>query len=280
MAHQVVKVDLIVVPYDSGLRSVRMGRGPEHLLEIGIVEALERSNADVRVHMIEPAKDAVISEIKVSFEIQRLVAERVAFAKSKDRFPIILSGNCNTAVGTVASLTASSGSTPLVCWLDAHGDFNTPETTPSGFLDGMAVAMLAGRCWKGMTSRVPGFVPVPESQIVMTGLRALDAVEEQNVDSSDVHRVAIGDVLPTIKSISPNEIYLHVDLDVFDTSEGTANGYAVSGGITRDEFISLSRGLREEFTIGAMALTAYDPTCDPNNRIARLAVDIARAVAA
>lgn len=280
MAHQVVKVDLIVVPYDSGLRSVRMGRGPEYLLEIGIVEALERSNADVRVHMIEPAKDAVISEIKVSFEIQRLVAERVAFAKSKDRFPIILSGNCNTAVGTVASLTASSGSTPLVCWLDAHGDFNTPETTPSGFLDGMAVAMLAGRCWKGMTSRVPGFVPVPESQIVMTGLRALDAVEEQNVDSSDVHRVAIGDVLPTIKSISPNEIYLHVDLDVFDTSEGTANGYAVSGGITRDEFISLSRGLREEFTIGAMALTAYDPTCDPNNRIARLAVDIARAVAA
>ena len=279
MRRQVVKVDLIVVPYDSGLRSVRMGRGPEHLLEIGIVEALERSNADVSVHIIEPTKDAVTSEIKTSFEIQRLVAERVAFAKTEGRFPIILSGNCNTAVGTVAGLTASSGSTPLVCWLDAHGDFNTPETTPSGFLDGMAVAMLAGRCWKGMTSRVPGFVPVPESQIVMTGLRALDRIEEENVEISDVHRVAIGDVLATIESISPTEIYLHVDLDVFDTSVGAANAYAVSGGITRDEFMSLARGLRDEFTIGAMALTAYDPTCDPDNRIARLAVDIARAVA-
>ena len=54
MARQVVKVDLIAVPYDSGLRSVRMGRGPEHLLEIGIVEALERSDADVSVHFIHP----------------------------------------------------------------------------------------------------------------------------------------------------------------------------------------------------------------------------------
>ncbi len=276
MAHQVAKVDLIAVPYDSGLRSVRMGHGPEHLLEIGIVEALERSNADVSVHMIEPT-EVFPSEIKVSFEIQRLVAERVALAKWEGRCPIILSGNCNTAVGTVAGLTASSGSTPAVCWLDAHGDFNTPETTPSGFLDGMAVAMLVGRCWKGMTSGVPGFVPIPESQVVMTGLRALDKTEEQKVESSGVHRVAIGDALTTIESLSPKAIYLHVDLDVFDTSVGTANGYAVSGGITRDEFMNLASGLRS--MIGAVALTAYDPSCDPDNRIAHLAVDIARVVA-
>ena len=276
MARQVVKVDLIAVPYDSGLRSVRMGRGPEHLLEIGIVEALERSDADVSVHFIEPSKDVFPSEIKISFEIQRLVAERVAFAKSNGRFPIVLSGNCNTAVGTVAGLTAVSGTPSLVCWLDAHGDFNTPETTQSGFLDGMAVAMLAGRCWKGMTSKVPGFVPVPESQIVMTGLRALDEIEEENVESSGVHRVAIADAFTTIESLPPKEIYLHVDLDVFDPSVGTANPYAVSGGITRDEFMNLAGSLRA--TVGAMALTAYDPSCDPDNRIARLAVDIARTI--
>ena len=272
MARQVVKVDLIAVPYDSGLRSVRMGRGPEHLLEIGIVEALERSDADVSVHFIEPSKDVFPSEIKISFEIQRLVAERVAFAKSNGRFPIVLSGNCNTAVGTAAGLTAVSGTPPLVCWLDAHGDFNTPETTQSGFLDGMAVAMLAGRCWKGMTSKVPGFVPVPESQIVMTGLRALDEIEEENVESSGVHRVAIANAFTTIESLPPKEIYLHVDLDVFDPSVGTANPYAVSGGITRDEFMNLAGSVRA--TVGALALTAYDP----DNRIARLAVDIARTI--
>jgi arginase len=255
-----------------------MGRGPEHLFEIGIVEALERSNAVVSAHFIEPSKEIFGAEIEISFEIQRLVAERVAFAKSEGRFPIVLSGNCNTAVGTVAGLTASSGSPPAVCWLDAHADFNTPETTTSGFLDGMAVAMLAGRCWKGMTSKVPGFVPVPESQIVMTGSRDLDLLEEENVGSSHIHRVAIRDAFSTMESVEPEQIYLHSDLDVFDPSEGSANAFTVEGGLSRKDFMTLASQMRSAFTIGALALTAYDPSCDPDNKIARLAVDIARGV--
>ena len=274
-----VTVDLIAVPYDSGLRSVRMGRGPEHLLEFGIAEAIEKSNADVSIHVIEPSKEIFGAEIKISFEIQRLVAERVAFAKSRDRFPIVLSGNCNTAVGTVAGLTASSGSPPAVCWLDAHADFNTPETTRSGFLDGMAVAMLAGRCWKGMTSTVRGFAGVPESQIVMSGARHMDELEEQNVGNSGIRTVPIEDAFEAMQSIGPKHIYLHVDLDVFDTSEGSANAFAVEGGISRSDFFKLASQMRNTFTIGALALTAYDPSCDPDNRIARLAVEIARGIA-
>ena len=273
-----VTVDLIAVPYDSGLRSVRMGRGPEHLLEVGIAEAIERSGANVSIHVIEPSQEIFGAEIKISFEIQRLVAERVAFAKSEGRFPIVMSGNCNTAVGTVAGLTSWSGSPPAICWLDAHADFNTPETTQSGFLDGMAVAMLAGRCWKGMTSTVRGFVAVPESRIVMTGARDLDELEEHNVGNSGVRRVPIEDAFEAMQSIGPKQIYLHVDLDVFDPSVGSANAFAIGGGISRKDFMSLASRLRSEFTIGAVALTAYDPSCDPDNRIARLAVDIARGV--
>ena len=279
MGDRAVKVDLIAVPYDSGIRDVRMGRGPEHLFEIGIVEALERAHAEVSVTFIEPALDSPGAEIATSFEIQRLVAERVAEARGRRAFPIILAGNCNTAVGTVAGLTASAGSPPLACWLDAHGDFNTPDTTTSGFLDGMAVAMLAGRCWNGMTAKVPGFVPVPASQIVMIGVRDLDPLEEMSVESSGVHRTKIGDALATIESIAPKETYLHVDLDVFDTSVGRANSYAVSGGLTRSDFMSFANALRSRFTIGACALTAYDPAFDPDNRIGRLAVDIARGLA-
>lgn len=267
------------MPWDSGRRGERMGRGPEHLLELGIVDALERSQADVSVHFIEPSADRFAAEIGISFEIQRLVAERVADALRKDRFPIVLSGNCNTAVGTVAGLTASSGAPPVVCWLDAHGDFNTPETTTSGFLDGMAVAMLAGRCWTSMTRSIPGFVPVPEEQIVMTGLRDLDVIEEMSVESSGVQRVPIGNAFAAIESLAPEQLYLHVDLDVFDTSVGSANGYAVSGGITRAEFMRLARALRNRSMIGACALTAYDPACDDGNRIGSLAVDIARGLA-
>jgi arginase len=274
-----MKVDIIAVPFDSGMRDVRMGRGPGHLLEIGMVEALERSGADVSVHVIEPDASLFGAEIRISFEIQRLVAERVVLARSRSRLPMVLSGNCNTAVGTVAGMTSSAGSAPAVCWLDAHGDFNTPETTPTGFLDGMAVAILAGKCWNGMTSAIPGFVPVPPDRIVMTGLRDLDPLEEQNIEISGVHRAAIGDAISTLESIGPEEVYLHVDLDVFDTSVGKANGFAVSGGLTRDDFMTFAADLRTRFTIGACALTAYDPGFDTDNSIGRLAVDIARGLA-
>lgn len=275
-----MKVDLIIVPFDSGLRDVRMGRGPGHLLESGLVETLEKSGADVAVRLVEPNLDSFCAEPQLSFDIQRLVAEQVKAARTESRFPIILSGNCNTAVGTVAGITATSASPPVVCWLDAHGDFNTPDTTTSGFFDGMAVAMLTGRCWEGMTAKIPGFDPVPDSQIVMTGLRDLDFLEQRSLEASGVHRVPISDVSGAIEKMDSRDIYLHVDLDVFDPSEGTANGFAVDGGITRNDFAKLSHELRSRFTLGAIALTAYDPSCDPENRIAQLAIEIIQEIVA
>lgn len=273
-------VDLIVVPFDSGRRNVRMGRGPGHLLDAGIVEALERAGAIVTVNVVEPAAQTFGSEISTSFELQRLVAGRVADALQRGAFPLVLSGNCNTAVGTVGGLTAFSGEPPAVCWLDAHGDFNTPDTTTTGFLDGMAVAMIAGRCWRGLTSAVPGFVPVPESRILMIGARDLDDLEARNLDRSQVRRSAPRNAVEHLETIDPKQIYLHVDLDVFDTSEGNANGFAVEGGLTRADFLELVRSLRRKSPIGAAAITAYDPSCDPENRIAQLAIEIAVAIAA
>ena len=271
-----MKVDLIVVPFDSGIRDVRMGRGPQHLLDIGIVEALERSNAQVRVRTVEPASDTFGAEIKISFEIQQIVSRCVSDAVEIDALPVVLSGNCNTAVGTVAGLTAASGTPPMVCWLDAHGDFNTPETTTSGFLDGMAVAMVAGRCWNGMTATVPGFDPVPEARVLMIGARDLDSEELRSLEASEVQRVQISDAPRAVEERNPSHIYLHVDMDVFDTSVGRANSFAIEGGVTRDAFMSFARTIRNN--IGALAITAYDPSCDENNTMGRLAVDIVRGI--
>ena len=256
-----------------------MGRGPAHLLEIGIVEALERSGAEVSVHIVEPSAEAFGAEIAVSFEIQRLVAKQVAEAVGRGAFPVVLAGNCNTAVGTVAGLTKSTGEAPAVCWFDAHGDFNTPDTTTSGFLDGMAVAMVAGRCWQGMTAKVSGFRPVPESRIVMIGARDLDEAEERSLGSSNVRRVKVEEANSMLADIRAKSVYMHVDLDVFDPSVGKANGFAVSGGLTRDEFMAVGAQARKESSIGALAITAYDPSCDEGNTMGRLAVDVARMIA-
>ena len=70
------------------------------------------------------------------------------------RFPVVLAGNCNSYVGTLAGLETDRAG---VSWFDAHGDFNTPETTTTGFLDGMGLAMASGRCWKAMPETIAWF---------------------------------------------------------------------------------------------------------------------------
>ena len=83
----------------------------------------------------------------------------------------MLSGNCNTAVGTIAGLDAADLS---VVWFDAHADFNTPDTTNTGFTDGMGLAVTVGHCWKEMARCVPGFSAVAERDVVLAGVRAME----------------------------------------------------------------------------------------------------------
>ncbi len=258
-----------------------MGRGPAKLFATGIVEALERSGANVRVTEASLPNEQFASEISSAFALQAIVAERVAKAKREGSLPIVLSGNCNIAVGTVAGLTSAGGTAPTVVWLDAHADFNTPESTTSGFLDGMAVAMLAGRCWTAMTSRIQGFTPVDEARIVMVGVRDVDRLEEGNLDDSGVIRLSADFTKRELASAvsKGSQTYLHIDLDVFDTTIGTANGFSAPGGLTRERFMSLAAYVRQNTSISAVAITAYDPSFDREHRIARLAIDSAVALA-
>src|SRR5205085_7479837 len=99
------------------------------------------------------------TEAGAAFELASLVRDRVAAARERGAFPMILSGNCASALGTV---TALGGLQTAVLWFDAHADFNTPETTPSAFFDGMALATLVGRCWSTAVRRIPGWHAVPE----------------------------------------------------------------------------------------------------------------------
>jgi arginase len=277
-----MKVDVIAVPFDSGKRNTRMGRGPEHLLDLGLANALERAGATVRVITVEPSPEMFQSEISVAGDLQRSVARHVANARRVGAWPLIISGNCNTAVGTVTGLIESGGSLPVVCWLDAHADFNTPETSISGFLDGMALATLAWRCWRPLTERIPGYAPVPDSQIVTVGVRHVDPLELELLNQSSVHRVPtpfdLRDFEKAVASAGTDrvdQLYLHVDLDVFDPSEGRANGYATENGLTRSQFATLAASLGKKSRISAAALTSYDPEYDSDDRIGRLAIEIA-----
>lgn len=95
----------------------------------------------------------------------------------------MLAGNCITAVGALAGIADSE---PAVLWLDAHGDLNTPETTRSGFLDGMALVILTGRCWRSLAETVLGFRPVEERRVRHFGAHKLDDAERELLVPSEI----------------------------------------------------------------------------------------------
>ncbi|HKR07628.1 MAG TPA: arginase family protein [Gemmatimonadaceae bacterium] len=277
-----MEIQILAVPYDSGHRGLRMGAGPEALLKAGLVDALREEGHTVHVRIAELDAHQWHAEIQSSFELMRMLSTAVREARKASRFPIILAGNCNTAVGTLAGVGAG---TTAVAWFDAHADFNTPETTTSGFLDGTAVAILTGRCWTQLAATVPGFAPLPDNRISLIGTRDIDSLESALLDDSAVTIVEakrLREDLPmALRSVAEHvdEIYVHLDLDVLDAGVAAANKFAVTGGLTLEDVdFALSR-IGKAFRITSMALTAYDPDADGNGRAARAAIELIKTAA-
>ena len=156
-----MKIEILTVPYDSGYKNIRMGKGPSYLVENGLVEQIEKKGHKVFLDSIENNSDFT-PEISNSFSLNELLSKRVRQCVLQNRFPLVLSGNCNSCVGIIAGLGSDVG----VIWLDNHADMNTPETTTSGFLDGMGLAMILGLCWSGMCEAIEGFAPIEEVELL------------------------------------------------------------------------------------------------------------------
>jgi arginase len=276
-----MNVDLVLVPYDTALRGWRMGAGPEHLVQVGLISRLEALGYSVESSVVTSGRDAP-AEIGTAFELMGLVAQRVRSAREQGRFPLVLSGNCNTAPGTLAGLTPASRA---VFWFDAHADCNTPDTTATGFLDGTSLATAMGWCWRQMSGAIPGFEPVSDRSVFLLGTRDVDPPEAGLLAKSAVRVVppaALRDSGWTreLASIQSAAGYVHCDLDALDPSEGQANPFAAPGGLTVAELTATVREIGRSVPVKAAAVTAYAPEYDADGRIAKAALRIIEAVLA
>ncbi|MEP6692479.1 MAG: arginase family protein, partial [Gemmatimonadaceae bacterium] len=227
------------------------------------------------------------TEIATSFALANALADRVRNAIAQSRFPIVLAGNCGTSLGTVAGL----GDEPVaVIWLDAHGDFNTTDSTTSGFLDGMALATLTGRAWTGMAAGVAGHRAVAERRVALVGGRALDDAETAMLEHSQIALVraerllrlgAAAALVPVLDRIREHagRVYLHIDLDVLDPREAHVNSFAEGGGVPLAMVREVIAVVAQRFEIVAAAMTAFDPQCDDDGRATAAALELLSAVA-
>jgi arginase len=270
-----MEIQLLLVPYDSGRRAWRCGAGPEHLLRAGLQEHLHRQGHVVTaIHMIEDDPASPPAEIRTAFELARRLATAVRSARSGGHFPLVLSGNCDTALGTLSGLTPARRST---FWFDAHGDFNTPETSTTGFLDGMGLAMTTGMCWQPLAGTVPGFQPVAAEATFLLGARDLDPPEAALLEASAITAIRVGQIperLPGLLARAPLADtlgYLHLDLDVLDPAVGHANYLPVPNGLTLHQLTAAVAAIRARVPLGAAALTSYSPEDDQDQGACRAA---------
>jgi arginase len=277
-----MKVKLLLAPYDTARRGWRMGAGPEHLMSRGLAERLAAGGHRVSAATLDADDGQEPAEVRTAFVLMHRLAVGVREALAAGEFPLVLAGNCSSAVGTLAGLGAGRRA---VFWFDAHGDFNTPETTTTGFLDGMALAIATGGCWRELAATVPGFAPIAEERVLLLGARELDPLEASRLAASALQVLpppALATSLaPALRRVatSADGAYLHCDLDVLDPQEGRANPFAVAGGLRLDALVEAIAAIGRAAPVRAAAITAYAPELDRDGRVCRAAFALAEALA-
>ncbi|MDZ7290952.1 MAG: arginase family protein [candidate division KSB1 bacterium] len=278
-------VSLLLVPYFLAHAREGMGKGPEKFLTAGASKELERLGHSVGVITIR--RDAEENdELAAVVEVNAKLAAQVRSATEKGSFPLVLAGTCNSCLGTLAGLGERNIG---VVWFDAHGDFNTPATSPSGFLDGMALAMAAGLCHDELAQSIGLITPVPLSQILHLGGRDFDSLEREALQHSKVQVITALEmqqaggaaaVAPALEKLREHvhDIYLHVDIDVLNSEQYPANEFPAPGGLALEELIRMVRLTGENFSVCAAALTAYNPQFDPEGKTLRAGLQVLRTI--
>jgi arginase len=203
-----------------------------------------------------------------SIEVGRRVADVVHEVVATDDRPVVLAGSCDVAPAVFAGLGDGDAG---VVWIDAHADFNTPESSASGFWPGMTLAILVGDCgaevWSALRAR-----PVQSHRVGLFGVRSLSPPEEaRRLERSAIRAVGWqdglpeGDVCSALDDLADGveRVYVHLDLDALDPTIGSGVvDPPVAGGLSEVQLHALTDALRERFTVIAATIATYTPAND------------------
>ncbi|MEZ4518878.1 MAG: arginase family protein [Chloroflexota bacterium] len=158
-------------------------------------------------------------------------------------------------------------------WFDAHGDFNTWETSPSGFLGGMPLAMAVGRGEQTLLEAT-GMQPWPEEKVFLTDARDLDPGERDLVEASSVrHLTQITDLLNE-ETLPPGPLYIHFDTDVIDPADAPAMNYPAPGGPSTALVREVFQRLAATDRVVAVSVSLWEPSLDRDGSTRQTILDI------
>jgi arginase len=246
-----VRVALVKMPYVGERNVPELSRAPDDLVAGGLAAALEQMGArlkPVATVRLAPEEEGNYGAWHRLALANGHLADIVADDVREGDLSVGLLANCSSLLGMLGGLQRSGPSRrPLrvgLVYLDAHGDFNTPETTLSGMLGGMDVAAAAGLCLTNLRRTSKLDVPLPPRSIVLAGVRDTDPLEQELIDRSDVTVLSVQDLRArsaafrqALASLSArvDRLYVHIDMDVLDPREVPGHSLGVPNGPTSVE---------------------------------------------
>ena len=267
-----------------------MGDAPIALRKGGLAESLGSplDSGDVEIPRLK--KDMAEGKTRNLTHFRNATSLTYARTKaSKQERLLILGGECSETVGVMAGLAEAYGGKPGMLWLDAHGDFNIPETSPSGYIGGMCLAFACGMA-PGLdlgTGQAPP--PLAGERLVHVGSRALDPPEVAAFNSSpaklftaqQVKKTGAADVAEEAARHLDNRsdwIACHLDVDVIDPGLIPSVNYPTPGGLTIEETSIIIRKLIETGKMRALELAAYNPSKDRGAASAKRIIELMKTV--
>lgn len=286
-------ISLIGMPMDLGQMRRGVDMGPSAIRYAGIMERLENLQFNVEdlgdVAVAHPNRNEESREdnlrnlyevVEANINLSNVVTKEI----TKERFPLILGGDHSIAIGSIAGISEHYNDLGVI-WYDAHGDINTVDTSPSGNIHGMPLAVNLGLGHEKLTSIMKDAPKVKPENIVMIGLRCLDEGEKEllrklNVKVYTMHEIDRLGMPQVMKEAieylqeRTDGVHLSFDLDGIDPSEAPGVGTPVNGGATyRESHLALEM-LAESGLITSAEFVEVNPMLDDKSKTAKLAVDL------
>ena len=303
--HHSPALSLIGVPTDIGAGRLGAAMGPDALRVAQLGPALAELACEVRDlgNLAGPAnqrlpRDAAHGDLRNFAEAvawNQAVHDAVHAELAGGRMPLMLGGDHSLAIGSISAVARhcrATGKRLYVLWLDAHADFNTPETSPSGNIHGIPVACLSGLGPQELT-QLAGFAPAlgPQSLCQM-GLRSVDAQEKHlikthNIEVFDMRaidelgmRESMLRALAPLRDADPASTHLHLsfDVDFLDPEIAPGTGTAVRGGPNYREAQLCMEMIADTGLLGSIDIVELNPALDLRNQTAELVVDLVQSL--
>lgn len=276
---------------DMGPSAIRIAGVHERLRELGY-RVVDEGDLTIRTQEEQRIKDPRAKYLPEIARVVNLLQKKVLKSMRQNQFPLVLGGDHSIAIGTISGISAYARQRKKkvgVLWIDAHGDFNTPESSPSGNIHGMPLAVCCGIGPRSLRSVGGNFRKVDPENVAIIGLRNVDRKEREQlidlgvkvftmeeIDKFGVHRV----MRKALQQLESSVDYLHIsfDLDSVDPVYAPGVGTPVKGGLDYREAHLIMEMLAESNRVTSLELVEVNPILDNRNQSAEFAVELIQSI--